>query len=69
MEEQTTPKVQLHVVRQRITIDVNGPQATIRVEGLEQLQVIMLLSQFIGMTAAEIKKSQSRIVVPEIVVK
>ena len=52
---------------QQIIIEVIGEQARINISGLEPLQVIMLMSQFIGMMANEIKKNQGsapHIVIP-----
>lgn len=64
MTEEITP-IATPVLKQ-IIIEVHGDQARINISGLEPLQVIMLLSQFIGMIAGEIKKGQgpSRIVIP-----
>lgn len=70
MGEEITPMGHLHLVPkipQRIIIEVHGNEAKISVSGLEPLQVIMLLSQFIGMAANELKKAQSSIVVPKLV--
>ena len=56
-------------IPQQITIEVVGDKAAINVVGLAPLQVVMLLSQFIGVVAGQLHKGQepARIVVPGVV--